>query len=898
MEDTAQQASDFFISYTGRDEEWATWVAWQLELAGYRVIIQAEDFGMGSFKINMEKAVREVKVLLAILSESYLESEWGRWEWTAYMNANGARIIPIQIEDISTPSLLRSLRRINLIHLDERAAQKKLLGEISSMAWKPASGSLQRRTGRFPGIANRVSLDTGDGSPSAPARQTIAISRDRLQLVLLGHGEAAREAVNSFRELLDVRPDRCCDLFDHELSADDQLSKLTEVIRDGDPDEVSDVLVVFAGPGSHDPDYGVQLHVRATDPDNVSTAIGLGQLTGFLQQERHRVRSSIILDAVDISGNPVGPANPAPIPVLKLGLDGRAGGGLVKILEKLAQHPDTFGEQIRHWGPLSLDDLSVLAGGELVAHEHSPGHEIGLVPSPLAWPRQGTAKLVNWCAVVSETDEKRSGGISVAGVVSQLAAQSRYDFDDAYRRRGRDLKLAEHPSRLLARNIFSSPGSFARAVEQACGAELAIFDLTNYEPAVMLLLGIRAVIRRGLTVCVAREHDPPWRDAEPPFHLREVSLIKSPSRDKVEARILEGIKQLARPGTIYTDLPCFELVRGLSPDPDQRQTRAFDAGRDRSILALVPFDQKYEERNWEWIKGNLPATAKMEIGIRRDGEKRDGEKRAEPPKLQRSLDLDSPRVISAQLFEAIRLTDFCLVDVTSARPNVFFELGVRLAANRLHPIVVIDPDYQADGTEAASSRAVSNQLAMFRRLLQPVEYDPTNDEEFDPFQRMVERHLELRRLLEDEDDPRAGSLLGGLPPCGVYDIAWCHAAPADEAATTPVEEHLHSRGFALLVDRSSGERHLIYPARHDLTGAAEKAGREHLIAAWLYLHFRMHAGDGGDASLANRYQTLTGNLIDRLQDTEDPADTEFISSIERWKTGGKGQPDLPGEVGA
>src|SRR5262249_33554233 len=157
-----------------------------------------------------------------------------------------------------------------------------------------------------------------------------------------------------------------------------------------------------------------------------------------------------------------------------------------------------------------------------------------------------------------------------------------------------------------------------------------------------------------------------------------------------------------------------------------------------------------------------------------------------------------------------------------------------------------------DGAEAAPSQAVSNQLAMFRRLLQPVEYDPTNVEEFDAFQRMVERHLELRRLLEDEDDPRAGSLLGGLPPCGAYDIAWCHAAAAGGAPPTPVEEPLHSRGFALLVDRSSGERHLIYPARHALTGTAEKTGREHLIAAWLYLHFRMGAGDGGHESIANR----------------------------------------------
>ena len=101
------------------------------------------------------------------------------------------------------------------------------------------------------------------------------------------------------------------------------------------------------------------------------------------------------------------------------------------------------------------------------------------------------------------------------------------------------------------------------------------------------------------------------------------------------------------------------------------------------------------------------------------------------PKLSRTLDLDSPRVVSAQLFEAIRLTDFCLVDLTGTRPNVLFELGVRLAANRLHPVVVEDQTYRQDvyGTADASAEAgwlknVNGQLEKLRRLLQPVEYAP------------------------------------------------------------------------------------------------------------------------------------------------------------------------------
>ncbi|MBV5337401.1 MAG: toll/interleukin-1 receptor domain-containing protein, partial [Deltaproteobacteria bacterium] len=35
------KTKDFFISYTGADKNWAEWIAWQLEEAGYQVVIQA-----------------------------------------------------------------------------------------------------------------------------------------------------------------------------------------------------------------------------------------------------------------------------------------------------------------------------------------------------------------------------------------------------------------------------------------------------------------------------------------------------------------------------------------------------------------------------------------------------------------------------------------------------------------------------------------------------------------------------------------------------------------------------------------------------------------------------------------------------------------------------------------
>jgi TIR domain len=894
--------ADFFVSYTGSDEAWAIWVARRLELAGYRVVLQAWDFGAGNFLVKMEEAI-QAEWLLPILSRPYLGSRWGRQEWATYMDTDESRVIPIQIEDIDRRSMLRPLQRIKLIGLDEHDAGEKLLRDIARLTRAARHDPRDRQNGQksgFPGIAYSISADAVRAPDrDEPPGPTVPVDRHRIQVILLGDGEAAGEAVRSFCHLLGVGPERCCNLFGSGLSADEQVATLAGVMQDLNPEAVSDVLVIFAGTGSNPADAGVRLDVRATDPAHpATTSLDLALLLERLQDDQHRMRSYVILDAVGADGQQVGPTAPAAVAVLKLGRGDRGGRGLAAILAALARPVAELAGKLPHWGPLSLEDLRVLAEGVLVAHEGSAAYQIGLVPSPLAWPREDRAdgRLANWCAVVSDSDRRmrdRESEDPVDLVIDQLAVQSLTMINHAYRRRGHPIELAPSPGKLMARNVLASPGSFAHAVEQVCAAELAVFDLTNFEPAVMILLGIRAVIRRGLTVCVARQHDPPWRDAEPPFHLREVSLVMSPTRDAVQARILEGIKQLAQPGNSYSDLPCFDLIRNVSPDPEQRQTRAFDAERNPSILALVPFDPDYVRRNWKHIKSNLPATAQdkmIKLGRGADEVAR--------PALLRTLDLDSPRVVSAQLFEAIRLTDFCLVDVTTVRPNVFFELGVRLAANRLHPVVIVDPGYPAPPGEAETMwfQGVRDQLTMFQRLLQPVPYAPTD---LPAFTYMVDRHLEFRRRLRQPDDPRPDSLLGGLPLAGVYDIAWRHAAERDEVVTVPVEEHLQSGGEALLVDRSLGQRHLIYPTTHRLTQAAERTGLEYLVAAWLYLHFRVRAGDCADEAAAKRYQALTDTLMLLLDQTGVESDASFVDSIDQWLAGDDGPagPRIGGDHG-
>ncbi|MBQ1068619.1 toll/interleukin-1 receptor domain-containing protein, partial [Micromonospora sp. D75] len=75
---------DFFISYSPADERWATWLAWEFEAAGYRTLLQAWDFVAGTNFIDfMDRGVREAEVVVAVLSERYLHSTYGKLEWQA-----------------------------------------------------------------------------------------------------------------------------------------------------------------------------------------------------------------------------------------------------------------------------------------------------------------------------------------------------------------------------------------------------------------------------------------------------------------------------------------------------------------------------------------------------------------------------------------------------------------------------------------------------------------------------------------------------------------------------------------------------------------------------------------------------------------------------------------------
>jgi hypothetical protein len=70
--------------HTRADEDWAVWIAWQLEAAGYTTLLQAWDFGPGRDWVHeMDQATATATRTIAVLSPAYLQSVYAKAEWQA-----------------------------------------------------------------------------------------------------------------------------------------------------------------------------------------------------------------------------------------------------------------------------------------------------------------------------------------------------------------------------------------------------------------------------------------------------------------------------------------------------------------------------------------------------------------------------------------------------------------------------------------------------------------------------------------------------------------------------------------------------------------------------------------------------------------------------------------------
>ncbi|WP_330348241.1 TIR domain-containing protein [Streptomyces sp. NBC_00582] len=153
---------DFFVSYSPADERWASWIAWTLEEAGYRTVLQAWDFVPGTNFVDfMDRGVSESAAVIAVLSRNYERSRYGRMEWQAALRADPdvpeRRLITVRVEDIPVEGLLATITYVDLVPVtDPAAARDLLLTRVRQALDGRARPSLR------PGYP-------GEGQPAAPA---------------------------------------------------------------------------------------------------------------------------------------------------------------------------------------------------------------------------------------------------------------------------------------------------------------------------------------------------------------------------------------------------------------------------------------------------------------------------------------------------------------------------------------------------------------------------------------------------------------------------------------------------------------------------------------------------------------------------------------------------------
>ena len=489
------------------------------------------------------------------------------------------------------------------------------------------------------------------------------------------------------------------------------------------------------------------------------------------------------------------------------------------------------------------------------------------------------------CYVIeSATEEKQQRNQALRLTVGSALVKYRERLSTVI---GKELDTA--PVAANVDRIIASLEGFENAVRALCQAEIAVFDVTSYEPVVMLLLGIRSVVRRGVTIASAGGDYTVGDPLNYPFSIKEVNII-SHSReqaniyhpiDLIGEKVIAGFEQL-RYLPDYLDLPVFDAIRTLPPEREQRIPKE----HNEQVLVLCPFSRGYTDNNWKaYLKPQLevylPKTPK-----------------GDPPRIVRTLDMKSPRLVSQSLYEAMRLTQMCIVDWTEWRPNVFFELGVRLAAIDIDPVCVIETTHKKLIEELAGIENWDKRVKHARDKLEsekiadkdapPEDYTTGEAERFAHVVYQSRRLLELFDLI-DYNAPRQGRIVendllayekmvsqhqsrirGDDPPHGrkgiplgfTYRTVSDHIDASMEVSALPVHDEL-IRAADLLSDpqiNSAGRSPVLYPKNESLTGKANVGALERRLAAWYYIDSRLSEELVEDQILRRKFVDL-GNLI-------------------------------------
>jgi len=276
------------------------------------------------------------------------------------------------------------------------------------------------------------------------------------------------------------------------------------------------------------------------------------------------------------------------------------------------------------------------------------------------------------------------------------------------------------PEVIKAEAALETSAAYERTIRALCDADIAVFDVSGFESIVMLFLGVRAAVRRGVTVTITQD-DPRLKAS--PFNLAALNPIWLDDETDVAGitnALVEGFSTLEARADYYLDLPVYDAVRRLGKD-----FRPLEPSEQ--ILILRWFDHQYSKLVHQLIETPLQKFKQPDRTMQ----------------IVTTLDSSSPQLVDQRLYAAIRRTDVCVADWTGWRPNVFFEIGVRLAVNEIDPVFIYckaRPPGWNDQTSGWPDEPVGSQR--LKEFFDPVTFDFSDTAELHKF---IARISEARR---------------------------------------------------------------------------------------------------------------------------------------------------------
>ncbi len=196
---------DVFLSHASPDKPWVRTLAEQLRDQGLRAYLDERELRPGdNFVLTLSDALRKSRFLVLVLTSHSVNRPWVEQEWTSFMAAHGpvGRLIPVLLDSVQVPTILRSVQYIRATHRDPARVAR----EVAERIGRPSELKEGDARGLYIGQSLAVVLEPRDGGKSLHITDPVGRGRDvtppwrvdtRFTVAYLGFNKLTQEAIRN-----------------------------------------------------------------------------------------------------------------------------------------------------------------------------------------------------------------------------------------------------------------------------------------------------------------------------------------------------------------------------------------------------------------------------------------------------------------------------------------------------------------------------------------------------------------------------------------------------------------------------------------------------------------------------------------------------------------------------